>query len=99
VIVGGVLAYALICFAVLLTSEARALITATICIVTASLFGVVAFKDLRRLRDRVAINDDGVWYLRYGGATTFLRWDDDASLDPYEGRFGGRLVISDAKGL
>jgi hypothetical protein len=68
---------------------------AVTCVATSILFGVITMRDVRYLRDRVAVSDHGVWYLPHAGTSTFLQWDEVASLDLRDGRFQGRLVLSD----
>lgn len=48
-----------------------------------------------RLRYRVAVSDEGIRYVPYGGPPIFLRWSEIARLDLRES-FRGQLVMSDA---
>ncbi len=69
----------------------------------AILVGTVQLTYFSRLRYRVAVSDDGIRYMPYGGAPIFLQWSEVASLELREAglqyALRGQLVLSDAARL
>lgn len=64
-----------------------------------AVFGSLATLSLRsfgRLRDSVAANSDGIWYLPRKGGFTFIAWCDVASVNAHDTQ--QRLVLTDATG-
>jgi hypothetical protein len=69
--------------------------------ITVLMMLILAFQyiSVRRMRDRVAVSDDGIRYLPYAAEPTLLRWNEVAKLELRDGSLGGQLVVSDAVGL
>src|SRR5262249_33766026 len=67
---------------------------ATIAVPEFALFGLLAARAALMSRDRVAVSDDGIWYLPHRGTSTFMRWDEIAKVEVRE--LTKRLVIADA---
>jgi YD repeat-containing protein len=59
-------------------------------------FGVVTLQALRRSRDQVAVDDNGMWYLPRVVAPTFIGWNEIGEVQGRE--IMKRLVITDTTG-
>jgi hypothetical protein len=59
------------------------------------LVGTVQVLYFSRLRYRVAVSDDGIRYMPYGGAPISLQWSEVAGLELQEAVLRAQLVISD----
>jgi hypothetical protein len=57
------------------------------------IFAVVAFRSFVRLRGKIAINEDGIWYLPHRGNGTSIQWKDISAVKADD--TGQRLVLSD----
>lgn len=56
-------------------------------------FAALALGSFFRFRDRVALNGDGIWYLRPNGESTFMAWREVARVEAHD--LMQRLVIVD----
>jgi hypothetical protein len=59
-------------------------------------FATMCLRSFRRLRDSVAANSHGIWYLPRKGESTFIAWSDVASVNARDTQ--QRLVLTDATG-
>jgi hypothetical protein len=66
------------------------------CVAVFAPMAVFGFQSFRRLRDSVAVNDEGLWYLPRNGSPRFLAWRDVATVRAAD--TAQRLVLSDAYG-
>jgi len=63
-------------------------------VVGLGLFGALTLRSFGHLRDSVAANSDGIWYLPRNGEPTFIAWCNVASVKADDTQ--QRLVLSDA---
>jgi hypothetical protein len=63
-------------------------------VVGLGLFSALTLRSFRRLRDRVAANSEGIWYLPRKGEPTFIAWCNVASVKADD--IQQRLVLCDA---
>jgi hypothetical protein len=66
---------------------------ATVCVAMFAAFGLIAFRSSGRLRDTIAVNSDGIWYLSRSGQSTYIAWSDVASVKVLDTQ--QRLLLSD----
>jgi hypothetical protein len=67
-----------------------------LCLVLFGSFAALCLRSFRRLRDSVAVNFEGIWYLPSSGEPTFIAWREIASVNALDTQ--QRLVLLDASG-
>jgi YD repeat-containing protein len=83
-------------FFLLFNPGPKSLAIGAICVIEFGFFALLAIRAVHLARDRVAVNDDGLWYLTRRDLSTFIRWDEVANVEAHEIR--KRLVITDMTG-
>ena len=77
-------------------SFAMELTTELLCVAIFGSLATFGLRSFRHLRDSVAANSDGIWYLPRKGAPTFIAWGDVASVNAHDTQ--QRMVLGDATG-
>lgn len=77
-------------------SSSLSFLLAAVCLLFFGSLAFYTFRAFQRSRDQVAVNDDGIWYLPHKGRSTFIRWNQVATVKAHE--FTGWLVIADIAG-
>jgi hypothetical protein len=67
-----------------------------VCVPVFGLFATLGLRSFGRLRDSVAVNSEGIWYLPLKGESTFIAWRDVANVRADD--TGQRLVLVDGTG-
>jgi len=67
-----------------------------LCVAVLGSFGALALQAFTIALDTVAVNSDGLWYLRRKGGTTFIAWSEVGSVSARD--VAQRLVVTDLTG-
>jgi hypothetical protein len=66
------------------------------CVVLFGSLGTFCLQSFGRLRDSIAVDSEGIWYLPRKGESTFIAWGEVASVSAQDTQ--QRLVLRDATG-
>lgn len=74
----------------------RSIAIGTLCLIEFGVFTVVTLRVLHLSRDRIAVDQSGIWYVPQHAPVTFIAWDQVARVSAHDTL--RRLVLSDVTG-